>query len=253
LLGLRSDESSLTAPLSQIRIDAIGTLNRSAAVGSYAIDVFAAFLRVEVASLRQDVNSAANYTINSLAIRSDRRKDAAIAKRVMTDLIPKAAHTIGLLSRLDIAQLERSTVAKDGGTPDQIGTIVRQSRELSTNIQAVLAQRDYVRLPAGGGSEQDRVAVSLIENLARIWTRHTNKSAPGGASGPFVEFVAAVWVDLMLPELRGQNGKHQPLVDAIGNRVVKFHRRHNLDKNNQGLGHKRSPCRRALSRPSKRR
>jgi hypothetical protein len=243
----------LNAPLDQIRIDAIAVLDQSAPVGDYAVDAFAPILRVDVASLRQDVQSAANYAISSLAIRSDRRRDAASGKRVLTDLIPKADHVIKRLSRLNLAQVERSTVAKDGGTTDLIGTVIRQARDLSTNLQALRAQRDYVRLPAGGGSEQDRLAVSLIERLMRIWTRHTNKSAPGGASGPFVEFVAAAWTDLGLPELKGQNREPQPLVDAIGNRIVKFHRRHNRDKKNQGLGHKLSPCRRASSHLSKRR
>jgi hypothetical protein len=129
--------------------------------------------------------------------------------------------------------VEGSTVAKAVGAEDLTEIIIRKAAELSANLSALLAQSDYLRLPAGGGSDADRLAAKLIERLARVWTRYTNRPAPGGKSGPFVNFVAAAWTDLGLPEFKNRAGEPQPLVDAIGNRVEKFHRQHNREKNNR--------------------
>jgi hypothetical protein len=168
--------------------------------------------------------------------------------------LPKAEHIVRQVSRLDPKRVAKDTIAKSANASERlIETAIRQAAELSLTLRAVQAERDYVRRPAGGGSEEDRLAAGLIERLGRIWTRHTNRPVPAGASGPFVSFVAAAWRDLSLPEFTGRDGAHQPLVDAIGNRVVKFQRRHNRDENNQGLCHKPPASNRASSPRSQRR
>jgi hypothetical protein len=203
----------------------------SSLVQTVEIDRFAAMLRVNVAVLRQDVRSAADYAVNAVAIRREDRKAAADGKRIITDLIPNAERALRRISRLDARQVERSTVAKSGSAETLTEAVIRKAADLSANLSVLLAQIDYVRLPAGGGSDQDRLATKLIERLARIWTRHTNQPAPGGSSGPFVEFVAAAWTYLGFPEFTNRRGEAQPLLDAIGNRVEKFHRRHNRAQN----------------------
>lgn len=204
------------------------------------LDAFAELFRVDAAVLRQDVRSAADYAINAVAIRREDRKSAAEGRRIVTDLIPNAERALRRISRLDAAEVERGTVAKASDVQNLTQIVIRNAAEMSANLSALLGQIDYLRLPAGGGSDQDRLAAKLIERLARVWTRYTNRPAPGGKSGPFVNFVAAAWVHLNLPEFKNRAGEPQPLVDAIGNRVEKFHRQHNREKNNRRLCGKRS-------------
>ncbi|WP_229175776.1 hypothetical protein, partial [Bradyrhizobium ivorense] len=77
--------------------------------------------------------------------------------------------------------------------------------------------------------------------------------------GPFVDFVAAAWSDLGFAEFKGRNGEPQPLVDAIGNRVVKFHRRREISHGAQSRTKNSALCpkpprhRRASSHPTNRR
>lgn len=219
-------EGDVQNPTANIRSDA-------AAAGE--LDAFAELFRVDAAVLRQDVRSAADYAINAVAIRREDRRSAADGRRIVTDLIPNAERALRRISRLDAAQVERGTVTKASGVQNLTQLVIRSAAEMSANLSALLDQIDYLRLPAGGGSDHDRLAVKLIERLARVWTRHTNRPVPGGKSGPFVNFVAAAWVYLDLPEFKNRAGEPQPLVDAIGNRVEKFHRQHNREKNNRRL------------------
>ena len=185
----------------------IGALDPGAAIGGYAIDAFASVLRVDVASLRHDVQTAADFAVNALAIRRDDRKAAADGRRFLTTVLPSAEHTARRVSQLNPAQVARNTVAKTGTATEQlIETAIRQARDLSATLRALLAERGPVRLPAGGGGDQDQLCARLIERLANVWTRYTNKPAPGGASGPFVEFVVAAWIDLEFPEFTGGDG-----------------------------------------------
>jgi hypothetical protein len=188
------------------------------------IDRFAAVLRIDVAMLRQDVRSAADYAVNAVAIRREDRKAAADGKRIITDLIPNAERALRRISRLDAAHVDRITVARTAVDECLTGAVIRKAAELSASLSMLLEQIDYPRLPAGGGSDQDRLAATLIDRLARVWTRHTNRPAPGGKSGPFVNFVAAAWSDLGFPEFTNKRGEPQPLIDAIGNRIEKLHR-----------------------------
>lgn len=201
-----------------------------------SVDRFAAVLRVDVAALRQDVRTAADHALLAVAIRRDDRKAAADGKRWLR-IFRQAERSARQVSRLKADAVARSTAASAGQAADLelLETTIRQALDLSANLRAVQTQRVHARLSAGGGSDQDRLAAMLIERLARIWVRHTNRPAPGGASGPFVEFCSAAWSDLGFAEFRGRNGEPQPLADAVGNRVVKFHRRHNRDQNNQTL------------------
>jgi hypothetical protein len=204
-------------------------------VQTLEIDRFAAALRIDVATLRQDVLAAAAFAQNVLAIRRENRKDAAAGKRILTEMLPRAEYMLRQIARLDAADVTRKTIARDGDAAadeSRAAAMIERAGLLIADFRAVLRDRDYVRLPAGGGSDQDRLCAVLIERLARVWTRYTNQPAPGGSSGPFVEFVAAAWTYLELPEFTNRRGEAQPLVDAIGGRIVKFHRRHNRDQNN---------------------
>jgi hypothetical protein len=201
-----------------------------AEVSLYEIDAFAALLNVDVASIRQDVRTAADHALNSVAIRRDHRRGAADGKRILRAIFPKAEQAARQVSRLDPVRLAQNTVAKAGSTDPLIETAVRQAQELAATLRQLQAERDYPRLPPGGGSDQDRLAAALIDRLARIWTRHTNQPAPGGASGPFCEFVAAAWVDLGFQEFRDRKGEPLPLIDAVGGRIRKFYLRHNRDE-----------------------
>jgi hypothetical protein len=197
------------------------------------LDAFAEFFRVDAAAVRQDVKAAAAFAENALAIRRENRKDAAAGKRILTEMLPRAEYMLRQIARLDAADVTRKTAARVGAAADEsrAGAMIERAGLLIADFRAVLRDRDYVRLPAGGGSDQDRLCAVLIERLARVWTRYTNQPAPGGISGPFVEFVAAAWSDLGFPEFKSRSSEPQPLVDAIGNRVEKFHRRHNREKN----------------------
>ncbi|WP_063688806.1 hypothetical protein [Bradyrhizobium stylosanthis] len=216
------------------------------------IDTFAAILRVDAAALRHDVRSAAAAAELAVAIRRDHRKAAADGKRILTGLIPRAEQAARQISRLDPTRFVQTTVAKAEGADGLAEAMVRQARDLAATLRQLQTKRDYPRLAAGGGTDQDQLAAKLIERLARIWTRHTNQPAPGGASGPFVEFAAAAWMDLGLPEFKGRDGSPMALLDAIGGRVVKFHLRHNRDEKSSALCTKRSARRRACSQLSKR-
>jgi hypothetical protein len=210
------------------------------------LDAFATLLKVDAASLRQDVQTAASHALNTVAIA------AADGKRILK-ILSKAEQAARQVSRLDPARVAQDTVAKIGGTDKVIEIGIRQARELSATLREMQAQRDYLRLSAGGGSPANQFATKLIERLALIWTRHTNQPTPGGASGKFVNFTVAAWVDCSLPEFIGRNGEPQPLADALGSRVAKFHLRHNRDEKNARLGTKRSVPKRASSPSSKRR
>ncbi|MBP1297462.1 hypothetical protein [Bradyrhizobium elkanii] len=215
----------------------------------HLIDRFAAVLRVDVAALRQDVRTAVDHALLAVAIRRDDRKAVADGKRWLR-IFQQAERSARQVSRLKADAVARSTVVRDGQAAnlDLLETTIQQALDLSANLHAVQTQRAYARLLAGGGSDQDRLAAVFIERLARVWTRYSNRPAPGGASGPFVDFVAAAWTDAGFSEFKGRNGTPQPLVDAIGNRVVKFHRRHNRDQNNPALCPKPSRSSRASSR-----
>ncbi|MCP1851234.1 MULTISPECIES: hypothetical protein [unclassified Bradyrhizobium] len=219
-----------------------------------SVDRFAAVLRVDVAALRQDVRTAADHALLAVAIRRDDRKAVADGKRWLK-VILQAERSARQVSRLKAEALAKSTVSRDGQAAnlELLEITIQQSVDFSTNLREVHVQRAHARLSAGGGSDQDRLAAVLIERLARIWSRYTNRPAPGGASGPFVDFVVAAWSHLGLSEFIGRNGEPQPLADAIGNRIVKFHRRHNRDQNNQALCHKPPRRDRASSRPTNRR
>ncbi|UWU73048.1 hypothetical protein N2603_23375 [Bradyrhizobium huanghuaihaiense] len=218
------------------------------AKASRAVDAFAGFFRVDAAALRQDVAAAAAYSKNLLVVRREDRKIAAEGKRAL-NLIRKTLPLARQLSRWDPEGLARSTTSRSGGEP--IGAAIRKAGDFAEALESLEANLNYIRRTGGGGSEQDRLAAALIERLARIWTRHTNRPAPGGASGPFVDFVAAAWADLGFSEFKGRSGAPLPLVDAIGNRVVKFNRRHNREKNNEALCHKNRGLIHASSRSTK--
>jgi hypothetical protein len=199
----------------------------SAIAACSELDAFAVFFRLDPAALRQDVRAAAAFAENVLAIRRENRKDAATGKRILTEMLPRAEYMLRQIARLDAADVIRKTTARDGAAADEsrAAAMIERAGLLIADFRAVLRDRDYVRLPAGGGSDQDRLCAVLIERLSRIWTRYTNQPHPGGRAGPFVSFVAAVWTDLELPEFKTRAGEHQPLVDALGSRIEKFHRR----------------------------
>lgn len=235
-------------------VPALHHIAGQAPTGSCAVDAFAAVFRVDASSLRQDVQSAANYTTNMLAIRRENRKVAADGKCILTTLIPKAERSIRQVARLDSVHVGRSTIVRTGEATERlVETAIRQAKDLSATLCKLQAERDYPRLGAGGGTDQNQLAATLIERLALIWLRYTNRTAPGGASGPFCEFVAAAWTDLGFPEFCDHNGDPLPLLDAIGGRIRKFYLRHNRDEKNQELGTKRPTRTRASSHSSKRR
>ncbi|MCC8942001.1 hypothetical protein H8A99_37655, partial [Bradyrhizobium sp. Arg68] len=143
------------------------------------VDRFAAVLRVDVAALRQDVRTAADHALLAVAIRRDDRKAVADGKRWLK-LFQQAERSMRQLSRLKADAVTRSTVVKDGqaADPKLLEATIRQAADISANLYAVQAQRDHARLSAGGGTDEDRLAAVLIERLARIWARYTNRPAP---------------------------------------------------------------------------
>lgn len=199
---------------------------RGAAAARGELDAFAKFFRVDPTVLRQDVRSSADFAINAVAIRREDRKAAAHGKRWLGVLIA-AERSARQVSLLNAGAVARNTLARNDRAIDDrlIETTIQQAIDFAANVREVLAQREPARLSAGGGCDQDRLCAVLIERLARVWTRYTNRSAPRGNSGPFVIFVAAAWRALGFADFKNRRGQPQPLVDAIGNRVVKFHRR----------------------------
>jgi hypothetical protein len=152
------------------------------------LDRFAAVLRIDVAVLRQDVRSAADYAVNAVAIRREDRKAAADGKRIVTDLIPNAERALRRISRLDAVQVERSTVPRTAVAESLTEAVIRKAAELSASLSILLEQIDYPRLPAGGGSDQDRLAVTFDRSPRASMDAPHKPAGTGWQVGPIREF-----------------------------------------------------------------
>ena len=190
-------------PATEVASQAVGTaraLDLRAPVGSYAIDDYAGTFKVDPFSLRADLRAAGEHAVTAVAIRRVNRSSAAEGRRYLTNVVPQTLHYVEFIAQLGAVELRRVTVAKKNDT-NAIDEAVRLAGLCAKALRSVLDQRDFVKLPAGGGGDIDRLCIALIERLEVVWERATGCPTPRGASGRFVSFVAAAWQDLGLPKL----------------------------------------------------
>src|SRR4051812_10831605 len=101
----QAPRGAMSAPALQRLVGTAVALDQQASVGRYAVDTFAAVLRVEAQSTRQDTQPAPSYAMNVWATRRDPRKAAAAGKRVITAILPKAERAVRQVARLNCAQV----------------------------------------------------------------------------------------------------------------------------------------------------
>lgn len=207
-------------------------LDRNAPAGRYAIDEFAKVLGVDRIALRNDLSTAGSHAENAVEVRRVERKRRIEGRRILATL-SQTQHYVAAVSRLDAQELERATVPREASEAAEIDEAIRSAALCLKAIRNVLGQRDFIRLPPGGGGDLDRFCTALIERLEIIWMRATGKPAPRGSSGHFVSFVAAAWQDLGLPEFRDSSGRPRDLLSAIGSRVDSRQRKNRPKKNHR--------------------